>query len=208
MAENKFGLHKSLSFVPYFLEAKISNRISITNYSFRYEGTTLLWFFHEKHGKFAHGYTGTKLMRNDITIRYKLLNLLNRLDISGITGASMLKSETTGNSLNNTITSISFDGIEVFKEVEVKSENFSNSQVIPLLGAEMSYKVWKFDLFANIVGMKGFITHQRMITKYQYYGEIRPKVITENRGTGFAVNFGLRTNFLQPDFENKTTRGE
>jgi hypothetical protein len=194
-----------LSYNSIILERKLSKKVTIQNVLFQYRGASYFHFgdaFLDKdkqNGLKIWGVYLTDIQRNDLIIKYDFKTFFKTFTISSISGLSYLKSEPNGFSPFSR--SSSLIGPIYSLNDDIKGKGFKNTQWIPLLGVEFDIKIWKFNVFVNILGAKGFKAHQRLYFPYTYYGMQQPTAISENRGSGIFTNIGIKTNWLQPNFE-------
>jgi hypothetical protein len=189
-------------YISFSLEGKLNKKVSIQNFLFKHPGSTYINFgrnyrdINNNKGINFEMYN-TDLYRNDFLIKYKFLSMINCITFQTLLGASFMTSVSHGYTTVDYTSKL--DGIPYKQNGEIISTGYNRSQWMPLLGLEIDIKIWKFNLFLNAVGAKGFRIIHRVNYPYTYNGVSQPSAISENRGTGIFTNIGIKTNWLQPD---------
>lgn len=191
------------------ISGSITNKLKLIHSNSEFNGVTYFDFRHEfydkntKTGILSWGYIGTEIFRSDYYIKYELAKFFKIISIHGIGGIGYQRSETLIQ--NATI----YLDLELFKTSPyqqtkpMKTQKFAISQWVPMIGTEVAVKIWKFELFANWIGVKGFKAHQTWSFDYNYNGVAQPTAVAEMRGTGIFQSYGIRANFLGPKFEEE-----
>jgi hypothetical protein len=209
MVNRNHHLNLGYHYYSFSLESSLSKKLKVINSISEYEGFNYFDFRHEfydkktKTGILAWGSVRIEIKRIDYLLKYEIIRFLKVFSIHGMGGIAYQQS--TPLIPNST----SFLDPELFKSSPyqqtkvMKTQKFNNSQWVPMIGTEVAVKIWKFELFANWIGVKGFKAHQTWSFDYNYNGVPQPTAVAEMRGTGIFEAYGIRANFLVTKYEEK-----
>jgi hypothetical protein len=208
MVNRNHHLNLGYQYYGFSIEGSLTKKLKIITTTSEYNGETYFDFRHElydpktKTGAKAYILNLTKIKRSDYLLKYEIRSFFNFLTFHGIGGiafqnSTILRGDGTlylGPELKDT----------PYQQTKpLRLEKFAISQWVPMIGAEVAVKIWKFELFANWIGVKGFKAHQTWSFDYNYNGVPQPTAVAEMRGTGVFQSYGIRANFLGPKYEDK-----